>query len=240
MLQSGIYCPTLTFFKNDAVESLDLDLIVKHGLYLAKAGLKGLVLQGSTGEAVSLNREERKQVISALRQALDKEGYNTCTIIAGIGGDCLQASIGFAQDAKEAGAEYGIVLSPSYFSMLMSESALEAYFLKLADQSPIPFLVYNFPGVTNGINLSGPFLKKLSKHKKIVGTKLTCNTIAKMQYLSPDGPNINGEDFQVLTGSSEFLPSAVAAGICGPITGMSNMFPYTLGKSVTTLSKAFH
>lgn len=50
-LERGIYCPTLTFFKDDEDESVDYDHCAEHALYLAKAGLKGLVIHGSTGES---------------------------------------------------------------------------------------------------------------------------------------------------------------------------------------------
>lgn len=91
----------------------------------------------------------------------------------------------------------------------------------------MPFLIYNFPGVTNGLNLSAPFIASLSGHKSIVGTKLTCNTVSKMQFLSPDSTNLKGQ-FHVLTGSSAFLSAAYATGICGPITGLANLFPHVL------------
>ena len=61
-LAPGIYCPTVTFFKPTKAQELDLELFDKHMEFLAKAGLNGVVVQGSTAEAVALDREERKEV----------------------------------------------------------------------------------------------------------------------------------------------------------------------------------
>lgn len=224
-LVPGIFTPTLSFF--DEAGELDLAACEKHALRLAGAGVKGLVLQGSTGEAFSLTREERKSVVSRVCSALKSHELGKCLIIAGIGGQSLRESIAYATDAADAGADYGIALSPSFFVAQMDEATLEAYFTALADASPIPILIYNFPAVTNGIDLSPVLLARLSQHRNVAGVKLTCNSISKMQYLSPDGGNA-ASGFAVFSGSSQFLPAGHAAGFRGAITGMANMFPYTL------------
>lgn len=61
-LSPGVYCPTVTFFKSTPGQELDLELNAQHFEKLAQAGLHGIVVQGSTAEAVSLTPEERKQV----------------------------------------------------------------------------------------------------------------------------------------------------------------------------------
>ncbi|BFZ54949.1 hypothetical protein PYCC9005_001987 [Savitreella phatthalungensis] len=221
----GIYTPTLTFFNQD--ETVSLEQVTKHAVFLAQSGVKGLVLQGSTGEAFSLTREERKEIVAAVRQALDNADQKSCLIIAGIGGQSLRESLAYARDAADAGADYGIALSPSFFINQMTPQVLERYFTQLADNSPLPFLIYNFPGVTNGIDLQAPLLAKLAQHPKIVGTKLTCNTISKIQYLNPAAGAVP-QGWAVFSGSSQFLPAGHAAGFTGAITGLSNMFPKTL------------
>ena len=222
-LPKGIYVPILSFWHDDEAESLDLDRTAAHCLDLAKAGVVGLVLQGSTGEAVCMTREERKALIKRVVDDLKAARLGTI-VIAGTGGQCLQESIMYRNDAQESGAHYAIALSPSYFIGQMTEAVLEDYFTTLADRTGLPLLIYNFPAVTNGINLSAQLLARLSAHPKILGCKLTCNTIAKMAYLSPSAGNLKG-DFAVFTGSSEYLPSAIAAGTAGAITGLANLFP---------------
>ena len=65
-LAPGIYSPTVTFFKPTKAQELDIENHVKHMEFLARSGINGVVLQGSTGEAVALDREERKQVCTRL------------------------------------------------------------------------------------------------------------------------------------------------------------------------------
>lgn len=66
-LPAGIYCPVITFFDDSAAQALDLKLHEQHCEMLAAAGCHGVVVMGSTGEAVTLSREERKQVSGAER-----------------------------------------------------------------------------------------------------------------------------------------------------------------------------
>lgn len=61
-LPPGVYCPTITFFEPTAEQNLDVETHVKHMEFLAKSGLAGVVVQGSTAEAVTLDDEERKTV----------------------------------------------------------------------------------------------------------------------------------------------------------------------------------
>jgi hypothetical protein len=81
-LPAGIYCPTLTFFQPTAEQDLDLETHARHMEFLAKSGIQGVVLQGSTGEAVALDRDERKQVSAAdvYRCAYRCRGYVVDTI----------------------------------------------------------------------------------------------------------------------------------------------------------------
>ncbi|ORY87133.1 hypothetical protein BCR37DRAFT_396718 [Protomyces lactucae-debilis] len=224
-LPGGIYGATPTFFHED--ESVDIQTCVEHSIHLAKAGVVGLVLQGSTGEAVSLTRDERRQIIAAARQGLDDAHHQEVVIVAGIGAGCTREAINLARDAAESGAICGISLCPSYFIGQISDNVIVDYYTRLADMSPIPILIYNFPAVTNGLNISAVVLAQLAQVPGIVGCKLTCNSIAKMQYLSPSGGNLQ-RPFQVFPGSTEFLSAACTAGVAGSITGMANLFPYTV------------
>lgn len=61
-LPGGIYCPTVTFFLDNAEQELDIPTHSRHMEFLARSGINGVVVQGSTGEAVALNRDERMQV----------------------------------------------------------------------------------------------------------------------------------------------------------------------------------
>ena len=99
--------------------------------------------KGSTGEAVSLTRDERRQIIAAVRQGLDDAHHEEVVIVAGIGAGCTREAIDFARDAAESGAICGISLCPSYFIGQVSDKVIVDYYTSLADMSPIPILICN-------------------------------------------------------------------------------------------------
>lgn len=77
--------PTLCFFKDTPKQELDIETIKQHTIRLAKAGIAGFAVHGTTGEPVLLSREERRQVLKAHREALDENGFEDIPIIAGCG-----------------------------------------------------------------------------------------------------------------------------------------------------------
>lgn len=109
----GVYAPILTFFHED--ESLDLEAFRVHVTRLAEAGVAGLVVQGSNGEAVHLLHHERKELISATAAVLKEKGKPGAVVIAGCGAQSTRETIQLCQEAQEAGADYALVLSPSYW-----------------------------------------------------------------------------------------------------------------------------
>lgn len=168
----GIYPPCVTFLNDD--ESIDFGSITKHVLRLAAGGVVGLVIHGSNGEAVHLDNAERSAIIKHVRSTLDSNGFNHLVIIAGCGAASKRATVQLTKEAEEAGAAFALILPPNYWSGAMTKPVLTSYFKEVADESPLPVMLYNFPLVANGINLDSDTMIELSKHRNIVGTKLTC------------------------------------------------------------------
>ena len=96
---------------------------------------------------------------------------------------------------------------------------------QVADASPLPLVIYNFPGVTQGIDLSSDQLLQLAKHPNIVGVKLTCGNIGKMSRIVPE---VNGEEFAVFAGLVDALVPSLVAGASGAIGGLCNLVPKTV------------
>lgn len=109
----GVYAPVVAFFHED--ETLDLDALKTHVTRLAKAGVAGLVIQGSNGEAPHLLHSERQTVISTALEALKQHGNPDAVIIAGCGAQSTRETLQLCREAQEAGAHYALVLSPSYW-----------------------------------------------------------------------------------------------------------------------------
>lgn len=109
----GVYAPVVAFFAED--ESLDLDALKQHITRLGSSGATGLVLQGSNGEAPHLSHDERTSIISAVRDTLKEIGREDMAIIAGCGAQSTRETIQLCKEARDAGAGWALVLSPSYW-----------------------------------------------------------------------------------------------------------------------------
>lgn len=144
----GIYVPVPTFFVSkkaanyDPVAApVDVATQVAHSLYLARAGIRGLVILGSTGEAIHLTNKERFEVLSGVRQAFENEGFKDYPIIAGTATQNIEETVEQLKGAKEAGAQYGLTLVPGYFAGASTQEGIIRWFTAVADRSPIPILM---------------------------------------------------------------------------------------------------
>ncbi|OQD73952.1 hypothetical protein PENDEC_c013G06529 [Penicillium decumbens] len=218
-LLQGMYVPTVAFFKPD--EEVDLATTEKHAAYLARSGVTGLVVQGSNGEAVHLDREERKAITAATRHAVDAAGYPAMPVIAGTGASSTRETIQLSKDAGASGADAVLVLPPSYYKGAVNTEALHAHFLAVADASPVPVLIYNFPGAASGLDLSSDDILALSKHPNIIGCKLTCGNTGKLARIAAGSK----PEFLTFGGSADFTLQTLIAGGDGIIAGTANLIP---------------
>jgi 4-hydroxy-2-oxoglutarate aldolase len=136
----GIYVPAVLFFKEN--EDLDFEgkshsisttrgnikvgesAISQHVLRLAKGGVTGILVQGSNGEAQHLSHDERKEAIRFTRKTLDQNGFEQVVVIAGTGVQGARETIKLCFDAKEAGAAFALVLTPSTWVPAMTRDAI--------------------------------------------------------------------------------------------------------------------
>ena len=122
----GVYTPLVTYFLQD--ESLDLATTSSHALRMAESGVAGLVLQGSNGEAPHLMHDERQILISHIRRTLNEAGYSHLVLIAGCGAASVRESLVYIAEAKESGANFALLLPPSYWTAAMSPVVVETFF----------------------------------------------------------------------------------------------------------------
>lgn len=144
----GIYVPVPTFFAKEGAANydevsppLDLETQSEHSLFLVKGGVKGLVILGSTGEAIFVRNSERHELIKSQRKTLDDAGYKDRPIIAGTATQNIDDTIDMIKDSQAAGAEYAMVLGPAYFAPATSQAGIQKWFEVVADRSPIPILM---------------------------------------------------------------------------------------------------
>jgi 4-hydroxy-2-oxoglutarate aldolase len=220
---SGIWTPAVTLFDpvTDALLPEDQAKYFKH---LSTTGLAGLVVLGTNAETFLLTREERQELLTIARAAVGPD----FPIMAGISGHSTKQVLEFAADAVAAGADYGLLLPPAYFGAKNTTPAvIDAFYGEVAAKSPLPVVVYNFPGVCNGVDLDSATVTRLAlAHPgKIVGVKLTCGSVAKISRLAAALP---ADQFATFGGQSDFLVGGLASGSAGCICAFGNTFPRTV------------
>jgi len=227
VLKPGIYVPTVAFF--DSNEEVDTATVAKHAVRLAKAGLAGITTQGSNGEAVHLSHEERKLITSTTRKALDEAGFESMPIIVGCAAQATREAIEYCKEAHASGGDYALVLPPSYFKAAYTQESIISYFEDIASASPIPILIYNYPGAVAGIDLDSDAIIKLAKHPNLVGCKLTCGNTGKLNRIAhavdAATPSHSGSGWMCMGGSADFTLQTMIAGGSGIITGLGNVTP---------------
>ncbi|CAF9940029.1 hypothetical protein IMSHALPRED_001726 [Imshaugia aleurites] len=233
-LRPGVYVPSVAFFREN--EDLDLDTIGKHAVRLAKAGVAGIATQGSNGEAVHLTHQERQQVTRTTRMALNENGFDFLPVIVGCGSQSTRETIELCQEALASGGDYALVLPPSYYKPSHKPDTIVEFFRDVADASPIPIIIYNYPAAVAGIDLSSDVITELSKHPNIVGCKLTCGNTGKLTRIAAAtnaaSPADAGSDFMCLGGSADFTLQTLIVGGSGVICGIGNVAPKACVKIV--------
>jgi 4-hydroxy-2-oxoglutarate aldolase len=230
-LLPGVYVPTMCFFNDN--EDVDVITIARHAVRLAKAGVTGLATQGSNGEAVHLTHSERKLVTATTRGALNEAGFAHMPLVVGCGSQSTRETIQLCQEAYEAGGDYALVLPPSYYAGLFApgSATVKEYFIAVADKSPIPIIIYNFPGAAGGLDLSSDTIIELAAHPNIVGVKLTCGNTGKLNRVATatrratKAYDVTRPEFVVLAGSADFTVQSLAGGGHGILAGLANIAP---------------
>ncbi|SJX64737.1 uncharacterized protein SRS1_15554 [Sporisorium reilianum f. sp. reilianum] len=223
-LQPGVWTPLATPF--DANEEIDLASWKTHVLRIASAG-SGLVVMGTNGEAIHLNASERFQLVSTVRQYLSEAGLSSTQIIAGTGVGSVKETIANCVDAARAGADAAIVILPGYFAggLGKDRAAMKQFFTAVADRSPVPVMVYNFPACVGGIDIDSDLLIDIAQHPNICGAKLTCANVGKGARVASV---VQRPGFHVWSGFADIIVPASTAGFTGVIAGSGNIIPRTL------------
>ncbi|THU88418.1 dihydrodipicolinate synthetase [Dendrothele bispora CBS 962.96] len=255
-LKAGVYAPIPTFFLPDN-EDLDVPAFEAHVTRTATAGIAPVVA-GSMGEALHLSRAERVKLIQAGRKALDSAGLLDLPLIAGTGAGSTRETLELTNEAAAAGADYALVIASGYFAGVLAgnKAALKAFWTEVSEKSPIPVMIYNYPGASGGIDLDSDLITELAfECPNICGVKLTCGNVGKLTRIadavsSPDFPprkNVHAP-FLVLGGFTDFITPSTFSKAHGAITGLANVAPHAIvklfelsvaaSKDLTTLPEA--
>ncbi len=216
MLQlSGIIPPVVTpLISHYQLDPEAVGRVVNH---LIDGGVNGLFVLGTTGEGPSLSYQVRYQMVERACET----AMHRVPVLVGVTDCSMAESINLAKHAAGCGTSAIVAAAPFYFTT--SQSALVDWFTQLADESPLPLLLYNMPSCV-GIDLSLNTVTSLSEHPNIIGIKDSSGDLAFFRTLCE--AFTSKEDFVVFMGPEELIPEAVAAGADGGVCGGANLLPH--------------
>ena len=207
----GVFVAIVTPFKNGKIDEEALRGLID---FQIAGGVDGIVPCGTTGESATLNHEEHDQVI---RIAVDA-CKGKASVLAGTGSNSTQEAIQLSRNAKNAGADGLLQITPYYNKP--NQEGLYHHFSSIADAVDLPIVLYNVPSRTS-VNMVPETVVRLAKIKNIVGTK---EASGSLQAISKIIDNC-GKDFTVLSGDDPLLWPILAIGGEGVISVTANILP---------------
>ncbi len=213
---SGIIPPIVTPFKND---ELDLEALKANFSQWNKVPLGGYLVAGSAGEGPHLSAGEKEKLFAAARELIP----NDRVFLAGIGAQSTRGNIELAHIAGAQGADYALALTPFYFRGQMTGAAWEAHYRRLADESPIPVVIYNGTPAS-GLNITPDTVARLSEHANVAGVKCGAGNLAQLRQFV----RLTPQDFVVLTGAAAIYYPALCVGVDGCGAAVGNLAPATM------------
>ncbi|MEP6621155.1 MAG: dihydrodipicolinate synthase family protein [bacterium] len=210
----GILAPAVTPF--GSAGELDLDAFASNVEAHLAAGVCGIVVTGSTGEAALLDEGERSALIERARKTVPSDR----TLLIGTGAESTRATIARTIAAARLGADGVLVVAPHYYGDAMTPEALLAHYTRIADESPIPVLLYTIPKYMH-FAISPEVVAQLAQHQNIIGMKDSSGDAALFaRYLESQS-----DAFRVLTGSGVLFGEALRMGAYGGILAVSLFAP---------------
>jgi len=207
----GVFVAIVTPFKNGKIDEEALRGLID---FQIAGGVDGIVPCGTTGESATLNHEEHDQVI---RIAVDA-CKGKASILAGTGSNSTQEAIQLSRNAKNAGADGLLQITPYYNKP--NQEGLYHHFSSIADAVDLPIVLYNVPSRTS-VNMFPETVVRLAKIENIVGIK---EASGSLQAISKIIDNC-GKDFTVLSGDDPLLWPILAIGGKGVISVTANILP---------------
>jgi 4-hydroxy-2-oxoglutarate aldolase len=176
MLLQGIFPPVTTpFYPDGRVYFKKLEHNVER---YSRTPVSGLVVLGSTGEAVMLSDEEQRDILkTAIGSAAAPK-----VMIAGTGRESVTETLRLTEYAAEAGYDVALVRTPHFYRPQMQTPSQLAFYRMVADRSPLPVLIYNVPPFT-ALDVSSDVVIELSGHPNIIGIKESGGDIEKIRRM---------------------------------------------------------
>ena len=181
--------------------------------------IDGCVVLGSNGEAPLLDDEERTLAIRTARKAMAAGRL----LVAGSGRQSTRATIRSVREAFDLGADAVLVGVPDYYRPAMTDPVLRDHFLRVADASPGPLLLYSVPFFT-GLPIGTTLFASLLGHDRIEGIKDSSGDLVALQGIL-DTARDSGRDLSVLIGNASVLAAGLEIGASGAVLAIGTVAP---------------
>jgi 4-hydroxy-2-oxoglutarate aldolase len=176
MLLHGIFPPiTIPFYPDGNVYFKKHEANVER---YSKTPVAGIVALGSTGEAIYLSDQERRDVLKSTREAAAANKV----LIAGTGSESAIDTLKLTDYAAELGYDAALVRTPFYYKKQMQPPNILAFYRTVADRSPLPVMIYSVPPFT-GYDMPAELVIELADHPNIIGIKESSANVEKVRRL---------------------------------------------------------
>ena len=212
----------ITPFNEDfSVDYKSLENIVEFTL---SNGADFLVALGTTSEAPTMTAEEKDNVL----KTIIKVANGRCPIMLGMGGNNTMSLVNTIKNQDFSGVD-GILSVVPYYNK-PNQRGMKAHFEAVANNSPVPVVLYNVPGRV-GVNLQSSTCVELAKHPNIIAVKEASGNLQQIMEILRDKPI----DFDVLSGDDGITQPMMALGAKGVISVAANGYPELFCKMVTSM-----
>ena len=179
--------------------------------------VRGIVVGGSTGEAVLLDEDERMVLLQGARDLVPDDRL----VVAGTGAESTRTTIRRCEESAGMGADAVLVQPPAFYRGAMTDAALLEHYRAVAAASPIPVILYQVPLRMSTLEFSSSLVADLAKIANVVGIKDSRGSlelVAEWVDRTPD-------TFQVLVGSGAILYGGLEVGAVGGVLAVANLAP---------------
>jgi len=199
------------FDNNENIDEKALEIILNNLIF---GGVEYLVMLGTTGESVTLSKEDKLEVIRIAKETID----GRVPFVLGIGGNNTHEVIETIKHTDFDGISAILSVSPYYNKP--SQEGLYHHYTAIADACPVPVILYNVPGRTSS-NISAETTIRLSAHPNIIGIKEASGNMEQCMRIIKDKP----DDFLVISGDDALTLPFMSMGMDGVISVLANAYP---------------
>jgi 4-hydroxy-tetrahydrodipicolinate synthase len=213
----------------NAQGTVDHEVLARIVNYQVENSIDYLVVLGTTGESVTLSKQEKKEVIHTIQQAND----GRLPLVIGIGGNDTAVVVNELKTADVTGFDAILSVSPSYNKP--TQEGIYQHFKAVSEASPLPIILYNVPGRTAS-NMSVETVVRLAAFENVVAIKEAAGDLVQAMKMIQYTP----KDFLVISGDDMIANAMTLAGGAGVISvigqamasGFSDMIRYALNGDV--------